>query len=85
MLAAVLLVTVPGVITSPTLREWQPVFFGVGAIVFAQAPNGIVGIFRQPLDAIRRIDFGTIAERKAWRHNGRRHAERSVATLERAG
>jgi ABC-type branched-subunit amino acid transport system permease subunit len=83
VLAAVLLVTVPGVITSATLREWQPVFFGVGAIVFAQAPNGIAGLLRQPVDALRRIDFGGLADRNSWRQNRRRHAERYVATLER--
>jgi branched-subunit amino acid ABC-type transport system permease component len=85
VLAAILLVTVPGVITSATLREWQPVFFGVGAIVFAQAPNGIAGVLRQPLDAFRRIDFGQLAARRAWRHNRRRHAERYVAALQRTG
>lgn len=85
VLAAILLITVPGVITSPTLREWQPVFFGIGAIVFAQAPNGIVGVLRQPFDALRQVEFGRLAEQRAWRQNRRRHAERYVSVLQRTG
>ena len=83
MLAALLLVTVPAVFTSATVTEWQPVFFGAAAMVFAQAPNGLAGfMFRRP-------DFADLARRSAWRVDGRRGSERYAATalsrLQRAG
>ncbi|HKN40661.1 MAG TPA: ABC transporter permease, partial [Acidimicrobiia bacterium] len=40
VLAALLLVTGPAVFTAKTFAEWQPVAFGLGAMVLAQAPNG---------------------------------------------
>ncbi|HVW35633.1 MAG TPA: ABC transporter permease [Acidimicrobiia bacterium] len=69
ILAAVLLIAVPAVFTAATVVKWQPVAFGVAAIVFAQAPNGIAGHLRRP-------DFAALAERSAWRTDRRRSAER---------
>jgi branched-subunit amino acid ABC-type transport system permease component len=71
VLAALLLVTAPAVFTSVTFIELQPVFFGVAAILLAQASNGLVGLFRRP-------DFATLAGQSAWRAGSRRLAERSV-------
>lgn len=72
VLAAVLFIAMPAVLTSPTVVEWQPVAFGVAAIVFAQAPNGMIGWFRIP-------DVGELAARSAWRLDRRRAAERAAA------
>jgi branched-subunit amino acid ABC-type transport system permease component len=69
VLAAVLLIAVPSVFTSSTVVEWQPVAFGVAAIVFAQSPNGISGYLRRP-------DFAALAQRSAWRTDRRRATER---------
>jgi branched-subunit amino acid ABC-type transport system permease component len=69
VLAAVLLVAVPAVFTSKAIVELQPVFFGAAAIVLAQAPNGIVGLFRKP-------DVPALARRSAPRLGSRRLAER---------
>jgi hypothetical protein len=66
-----LLITAPTVFTSATFVELQPVFFGVAAILLAQAPNGLVGLFRRP-------DFALLADRSAWRSGSRRLAERSL-------
>jgi len=74
ILAAVLFVAVPAVLTAPTVVEWQPVAFGVAAIVFAQAPNGLVGWLRLP-------DVAGLAERSAWRLDRRRAAERAAAVV----
>jgi ABC-type branched-subunit amino acid transport system permease subunit len=74
ILAAVLFVTMPAVLTSPTVIEWQPVAFGVAAILFAQARNGMVGYLRLP-------DIGQLAARSAWRLDRRRAAERSAAVV----
>ena len=72
VLAAVLLIAVPTVFTSATVVEWQPVAFGVAAIVFAQAPNGISGYLRRPA-------FAALAQRSAWRTDRRRAVERRAA------
>jgi branched-subunit amino acid ABC-type transport system permease component len=74
ILAAVLFVAMPAVLTSPTVVEWQPVAFGVAAIVFAQAPNGMTGWLRVP-------DVGELAARSAWRLDRRRAAERAAAVV----
>jgi branched-subunit amino acid ABC-type transport system permease component len=74
ILAAVLFVALPAVLTAPTFVEWQPVAFGVAAIVFAQAPNGLVGWLRLP-------DVAGLAERSAWRLDRRRAAERAAAVV----
>ncbi|MCA1843937.1 MAG: branched-chain amino acid ABC transporter permease, partial [Actinobacteria bacterium] len=74
VLGALLLVSVPAVFTSSTVTEWQPVFFGVAAMVLAQTPNGLAGVlFRVP-------NFDTLAARSHWRINRKRAADRYVAT-----
>jgi branched-subunit amino acid ABC-type transport system permease component len=77
VLAAVLLVTGPAVFTSPAFTEWQPVAFGLGAMVLAQAPNGLVGYLKQPPLA----DF---AARSRWRLAASRHRARLAPRLEEA-
>lgn len=72
VLAAVLLVAVPAFITSASLLQYQPVFFGVAAILLAQTPNGIATLFRRP-------DFTTLARASAWRLRSRRLQERLAA------
>jgi len=74
ILAAVLFIAVPAVVTSPTVIAWQPVAFGVAAILFAQAPNGIAGWFRLP-------DVDDLAARSAWRLDRRRATERAAAAI----
>jgi ABC-type branched-subunit amino acid transport system permease subunit len=69
VLAAVLLVAVPAVFTSRAVIELQPVFFGAAAILLAQAPNGLVGLFRKP-------DFAVLARQSLWRRDSRRLEER---------
>ena len=69
VLAALLLSAVPAFITSIEALKWLPVFFGVGAILLVQAPNGLATLFRWP-------DFTTLAERHAWRVGSRRLQER---------
>jgi ABC-type branched-subunit amino acid transport system permease subunit len=71
VLAAVLMITVPAVVTSRFVVEYQPIFFGVAAMMLAQTPNGIVGLFRLPnlagaLSRSRwRLDSGPRQERVA--------------------
>ncbi|MGH9034194.1 MAG: ABC transporter permease subunit [Acidimicrobiia bacterium] len=60
VLAAVLLITVPAIFTSSVVVEYQPIFFGVAAMVLAQAPNGIVGLLRLP-------DLAGAVARSRWR------------------
>jgi ABC-type branched-subunit amino acid transport system permease subunit len=69
VLAAVLLVAAPAVFTSSTFAEWQPVAFGIGAIVLSQRPNGIAGLVRIP-------PIGELAARAAARGGASRHATR---------
>lgn len=78
VLAAVALVAVPALFTSPVVQEWQPVAFGVSAIAFAQARNGLVGLLSEPWRAARRIDFTALAQRSSPRLDRRRVAERYV-------
>jgi branched-subunit amino acid ABC-type transport system permease component len=79
LLAAILLVTAPAVFTSSTFIEWQPVIFGVAAMLLAQAPNGMAGIL------FRRPDLDGLVRRSAWRTGHQRASERYVATaLQRA-
>jgi ABC-type branched-subunit amino acid transport system permease subunit len=72
ILAAVLLIAVPATFTSRFVIEYQPVFFGLAAIFFSQAPNGIAGLARLP-------DFSGLAERSAWRAGRRRLRERMAS------
>jgi ABC-type branched-subunit amino acid transport system permease subunit len=69
VLAAVLLIAVPATFASAAMVKYQPVFFGVAAILLAQAPNGLAGMFRVP-------DFTALAQRSAWRRGRRRTMER---------
>ncbi len=79
VLASLLLVTAPTVFTGATFIELQPVFFGVAAILLAQARNGLVGLFGWP-------DFSTLADGSAWRAGSERWAERApVSSVEVTG
>jgi branched-subunit amino acid ABC-type transport system permease component len=73
VLGAVLLVAVPATFTSSLVTEWQPVAFGLLAIVFAQAPNGLIGFLGGG------IDTRALAERYRWRLGSERGAERLAA------
>ena len=73
VLGAVLLVAVPATFTSSLVTEWQPVAFGVMAIVFAQAPNGLIGFLGGG------IDTAALAERYRWRLGSARGDERLAA------
>ena len=53
LLAAVFFVSVPAVFTAPLVSEWQPVAFGVGAILLAQTDNGLVGWARSRVASVR--------------------------------
>ncbi|HEV8622834.1 MAG TPA: ABC transporter permease [Acidimicrobiia bacterium] len=80
VLAAVLFIAVPATFTSTTVVEWQPVAFGVAAMLLSQAPNGLAGVL------FRRPDLAAFARRSAWRSDRRRAAERElIANLGRAG
>jgi branched-subunit amino acid ABC-type transport system permease component len=59
-LAAILLVALPGVVTSHLVTEYQPVAFGIAAILLAQQPNGLVGL-------VSGHRFDNLARRSAWR------------------
>jgi ABC-type branched-subunit amino acid transport system permease subunit len=71
-LAAFLLVSTPAILTGGTFVEWQPVAFGVAAMLLAQAPNGLVGLFVLP-------DFRRLAHASSWRLGSRRAAERTLS------
>jgi branched-subunit amino acid ABC-type transport system permease component len=73
VVAAVLLVTVPAVVDSTLVRTWQPIVFGVGAILLAQAPNGIVGLLRGP-------DFRAFARASRRQAGSRRSLERLLGS-----
>jgi len=77
VLAAVLLAALPTVFNSTAMNEWQPVAFGLTAMVLAQAPNGLVGFVRMP-------DWDALARRASWRLQHRRARERHAAALARA-
>jgi ABC-type branched-subunit amino acid transport system permease subunit len=78
VLGSVLLVAVPSTFTASFVTEWQPVAFGVLAIVFSQAGNGLVGLLGGG------VDLAALAERYRWRLGSGRGAERlgRVAGLE---
>jgi len=77
ILAALLLVAVPSVFTSPTVLDWLPVGFGAAAIVLAQTPNGLAGLVRLP-------DFSALATASRWRLDNLRGQER-IAGAAQAG
>jgi hypothetical protein len=72
VIAALLLVWLPAVVTSPTLIEWQPVAFGLAAILLAQSPNGLAGW----ADRWRWPDFARLAQGSEWRLETARGRER---------
>jgi ABC-type branched-subunit amino acid transport system permease subunit len=75
VLAAFLLVAAPAIITNATFVEWQPVAFGLGAVMLAQAPNGLMSYLKIP-------DVAALADKSRWRLGASRHRERT-ATLGR--
>jgi ABC-type branched-subunit amino acid transport system permease subunit len=74
IIAAVLLVAVPAVIDSSLVRTWQPIVFGVGAILLAQAPNGIAGLAKT-------LDFSAIARASRRQPDSRRSLERFLRSF----
>jgi branched-subunit amino acid ABC-type transport system permease component len=72
VIAALLLVWLPAVATSSTLIEWQPVAFGLAAILLAQSPNGLAGW----ADRRRWPDFARLAQVSEWRLETGRGRER---------
>jgi branched-subunit amino acid ABC-type transport system permease component len=72
--AAVLLIAGPTLVQSETVTEWQPVLFGLGAMILAQTPNGLVGLFRMP-------DWSGLAARAGWRQDHRRARERHAHAI----
>ena len=68
-LAAVFLVVVPTVFRG--LTEWQPVFFGMTAVLLAQTDNGLVGLLGR-----WRYRFAPLLERDRWRLGSQRGRER---------
>lgn len=69
--AAVLLVTLPGIITDTTFLQYEPIGFGVLAILLAQSDNGLVGLLH--------LDLRALAARSSWRLQINRHRERVSA------
>lgn len=74
ILAALLLVALPSVSSSPTVLEWLPVGFGTAAILLAQMPNGLAGIVRAP-------DFSVLAAASRWRLDNLRGQERIAGAV----
>jgi ABC-type branched-subunit amino acid transport system permease subunit len=69
VVAALALHAVPVLVDSPEIGEYQAVAFGVGAVLLAQAANGLVGLVRPP-------DISTWAGTSRWRLERSRGAER---------
>ena len=82
VLAALLLVAAPTVFTSATFVKLQPVFFGVAAMLLAQAPNGVVGLFRRP-DFAALGDRMEEAEHKVLGNEGFERSVDQVAAIEK--
>jgi ABC-type branched-subunit amino acid transport system permease subunit len=76
VLAAVLFIAVPSVVEWSAITEWQPVFYGVAAILLAQTDNGLMGV-------VRNLDFASWATATRWRLGSERAAERLVRTTPR--
>jgi ABC-type branched-subunit amino acid transport system permease subunit len=75
VLAAVLLVAAPAVFTAETVVEWQPVAFGLGAIVLSQAPNGLMSHLKLP-------PVAELVAKSSWRLDTSRHRARIGAAME---
>ena len=69
VLAALAIVTLPSVVEARWAVDWQPIYFGIGAILLAQADNGLVGLLRLP-------DLTGLTKATAWRQGSRRSIER---------
>jgi ABC-type branched-subunit amino acid transport system permease subunit len=69
VVAALALHAVPVLVDSPEIGEYQAVAFGVGAVLLAQAANGLVGLVRRP-------DISAWAGTSRWRLERSRGAER---------
>ena len=67
LLAAVLLVVLPAFVRG--IGEWQPVAFGMAAVILAQTDNGLVGL-------VGRCNFAALLERDRYRLGSRRGLER---------
>ena len=76
VLAAVLLVAVPSFFGF-TVTQWLPVVFGIGAVVMAQAPNGIVGLASS-------VNPDGLVRHAAGRLDGARRAERYLSAAARS-
>jgi ABC-type branched-subunit amino acid transport system permease subunit len=73
VLAAVLFVAVPAFFVSVEgFGEYQPIAFGVAAVLLAQAPDGLAGFIRRP-------DFTALAARSAYRRQRSWHEQRRAA------
>ena len=72
LLSAVLLIALPSFFTSSAVINHQTVAFGLGAILLAQAPNGLVGFLHMP-------DFAELARSSSWRLSDARARERVTA------
>lgn len=75
-LAAVLFVAVPAILTQPVVTEYQPVFFGVAAMLLAQTPNGLAGLMRSV-----HIDLEGLVSASRWRLAASPWRERGVVRL----
>ena len=77
VISSVLLVAMPAIITSPLVREWQPVAFGLACVLFAQRDDGLLGW-------VRSLGGRQLGERSRWRLGSARTLERSARLGERA-
>jgi len=68
-IAAFLLIAVPALITSSAITEYQPVIFGLLAVLLAQTPDGLAGLWRSPRWALWATNARWRRERSpvAWR------------------
>lgn len=75
ILAAVLLIGLPYIFTGPAVVEWQPIAFGVLAIVFAGSENGILSFRFRP-------NWKSLAVDGRKRLASARHSDRVRAVVE---
>ncbi|MGH2728558.1 MAG: ABC transporter permease subunit, partial [Actinomycetota bacterium] len=85
VLAAALFVAMPAVLNYEWLNEILPIFFGLGAVLMAQRPNGLMGVgMRLFRPAAPGTNFRELARRSAWRRSSSPVLERYRVALERA-